>query len=345
MKTTKIFLAFVATAIIASLTVTTFAMWNGNWQGQWMWKWQWQWQGQHQGQGNRQWQQTNKSSSSKSHSPSSMLNWVATWSLSEQEKLDLAYQYSEEMVARDAYNYFYSLYGIQTFANIASSEQEHMDAVKVLLDRYSLPLPTWYGELQDEFNTLKAEWEISAQKALEAGLKIEMLDIEDIADTIKSTDNDDIKIVFTNIWGASYNHLRGFAKWLENAWYTTEIDFSKYLSQEQVDSKWTLKYLLAEKLANVWVSLPSQASSSNIKANCEKEEANQKARENYKKQIWNKYGNSLKKMSEEKLQTIDSKLDDSIEKVENNTWMTDKIKEKTLNVYYALKDYIAWLFR
>jgi hypothetical protein len=31
------------------------------------------------------------------------------------------------------------------------------------------------------------------------GVKIEILDIDDITKTIKSTDNDDIKIVFTNI--------------------------------------------------------------------------------------------------------------------------------------------------
>jgi hypothetical protein len=46
------------------------------------------------------------------------------------------------MVARDAYTYFYSLYGTQTFQNIANAESEHMAAVKVLLDRYSLPTPT-----------------------------------------------------------------------------------------------------------------------------------------------------------------------------------------------------------
>ncbi len=139
--------------------------------------------------------------------------------------------------------------------------------------------------------------------------------------------------------------MRWFVKWLASAWLTTTIDYSKYLSQEQVDSKWTLKYLLSEKLVNEWVKLPTQVSSSNIKANCAKEETNQKARENYKTQIWNKYGKSLEKLSDDKLQKLDSKLDIAIEKVENNSGMTDKIKEKTLNVYYALKDYIAWLFR
>jgi primosomal protein N'' len=139
--------------------------------------------------------------------------------------------------------------------------------------------------------------------------------------------------------------MRWFAKWLASAWFTTTIDYSKYLKQEQVDSKWTLKYLLAEKLASEWVSLPSQVTSANIKANSAKERVNQNARENYKKEIDKKYGNSLKKLSDEKLQTIDSKLDKAIEKAENNTWIVDKIKEKTLNIYYALKDYIAWLFR
>lgn len=35
-----------------------------------------------------------------------------------------------------------------------------------------------------------------------------MLDIEDIAKAIKTSDNDDLKLIFTNIGGASYNHLR-----------------------------------------------------------------------------------------------------------------------------------------
>lgn len=94
-----------------------------------------------------------------SQTPTTLLASVATGTLSEQEKLDLAYQYSEEMVARDAYNYFFSLYGVATFQNIAKSEQQHMDAVKALLERYNLPIPTTYGTLQSIFTALKAEGE------------------------------------------------------------------------------------------------------------------------------------------------------------------------------------------
>lgn len=103
------------------------------------------------------------------------------------------------MVARDAYSYFATLYNVQAFKNIANSEQQHMDAVKVLLDRYNLPVPTTYGELEATFTTLKTEGEKGLKEALEVGIKIEILDIKDIIDTIKTTDNDDIKAVLMNI--------------------------------------------------------------------------------------------------------------------------------------------------
>jgi len=64
------------------------------------------------------------------------------------------------MVARDAYNYLYELYGEEVFNKIASSEQQHMDAVKVLLDRYNIEVPTGYGDLQSTFDELKAYGEI-----------------------------------------------------------------------------------------------------------------------------------------------------------------------------------------
>ena len=82
---------------------------------------------------------------------------IAPSALSEQEKADLAFQYREEMVARDMYEYFHTLYQDPEFKTIADSEQQHMDSVKTLLDRYSLPLPTGYGELQTTFDALKAE--------------------------------------------------------------------------------------------------------------------------------------------------------------------------------------------
>lgn len=307
-NTRKILAAIVASAIILSGTLSAYAM--GNWNGQWMWRWQ------HMQEWNK-WE-----------NPANMLTWVATGTLSDTEKQELYYGYSEEKVAHDLYTYFYSLYGIQTFQNIANSESQHMASVKTLLDRYSLETPTDYGTLQSTFDILKAEGEKSLQSALEVGLKVEMLDIDDITKTIKSTDNNDLKIVFTNIGGASYNHMRWFLKAMNNNGLTTSIDYSAYLSQDELNTKGSLKNKLAEKLTSEWVSIPSQV----------------KDRENMKTQIWNKYGKALENLSDDKLQKLDSKIDTAIQKVENNTGMAAKIKEKTLNIYNALKDYIANLF-
>ncbi len=250
-NSTKIVTSILVTTILTTWIIATYALWNWSriWQGQWkrientlhgnsQWqhKSQWQWIG-------------NNSQMKHSGNPWDMIKDIAPSELSEQEKLDLDYQYSEEMVARDAYNYFYTLYWVQTFKNIAESEGQHMEAIKVLLERYNLSAPTNYGELQSTFNSLKLEWEKSLQNALDVGLKIEILDINDIVDTIKTTDNDDIKIVFTDIWWASYNHMRWFLKWLSNAGLSSSIDYSSYLNQDEVNSKWTLKAKLVEKLA------------------------------------------------------------------------------------------------
>lgn len=248
-NSTKIVASILATAIITTWIISTYAVWNWQGQGQWK-KIENSLHGKGQWQHKCQWQWSGKNSQMKhAWNPWNMIKDIPLSNLSEQEKLDLAYQYSEEKVAYDTYTYFYSLYQVQNFKNIAESEAEHMTAVKVLLDRYSLPIPTTYGELQSTFDTLKVEWEKSLQSAFEVGLKIEMLDINDIVDTIKTTDNDDLKIVLTNIWWASYNHMRWFLQWLSNAGLSTSIDYSSYITTADLDKKWTLKTKLAEKLA------------------------------------------------------------------------------------------------
>lgn len=160
-------------------------------------------------------------------------------------------QYREEKVAYDLYNYFYELYGNKTFSMIANSENQHMQAVKSLIDRYSLETPTDYWKLKDTYNTLKKEWEKSLNDALNVWIKVEMLDIEDMVNAIKNTDNDDLKQVFLNIGWASYNHLRAFAR---NA--NTNLNFSKYLSNDELNTRWSLSFKLADMLESEWVSLP-----------------------------------------------------------------------------------------
>ena len=359
----NIFAIFIATAIIAILTLNTFAM-NGQGQGQGQWKWQgqWQWQGQHKNKEAKQ--------ELHEHNPSDLLVDVPKQDLSEAEKEMLYYGYSEESLAHDMYMYFYELYWIQTFKNIADSEAKHKEAVKFLLDRYNLEVPTWYWELTDEFNALKTQWEKSLKDALEVWVKIEMLDINDISKTIATTDNDDLKIIFTNIWGASFNHLRWFLNALKNNWFETEINYSEFLTEEEVNTKWwTLKVKMAELVTSKWVVLPNQATAEAIALKCANKENTknqnwkkqglwnsywkdlsvekwtnlQKNKETYKQQIDKKYWNKIRSINSENLLKINAIIDKKTTEIVNDNNISETSKEKVLTLYMALQEYINWI--
>lgn len=287
MKNTKqILSAAFLTAIILPISVSAWHWeWNWWWHWNWHWNWEWNWNWRAEMQNNQEEKKDCK------------MELPEKQDLSAYEAERLTYQYSEEMVARDAYNYLYDLYWVKTFQKIASAEQKHMDMVKTLLDRYQLEAPAWYWVLQDEFDNLKTEWEKWLKEALEVWVKIEILDINDTTKTMKNVDNDDILTVYVNIWWASYNHLRWFLKALKNNWLETTIDYSNYLNDEEINSKWwVLKVKLAEKLESEWVYLPEWATS---KAISEKMEKHWKWHwEWHWKWYWKKSDNNNKKYEE-----------------------------------------------
>ncbi len=161
--------------------------------------------------------------------------------LSEIEKEGLLYMREEEKLAHDVYAFLYEKWGQKIFTNIASSEQTHTDAVKSLLDQYSIDDPstqTKAGEFQNEdlqalYDQLVAQGEISLIEALKVGITIEEVDIVDIQKYIKDVDNEDIILVYENLMRGSRNHLRAFAKNLNNQGesYTAE-----YLSEEEYEA-------------------------------------------------------------------------------------------------------------
>jgi len=325
-------------------------------QGQWMWKGKWQ--GQRIGQGNQAKQ------AGHNENPADLIANIPSSDVNDTEKTLLINQYGEEKMARDIYNYAYEKYGIQTFANIAKSEQKHMDTIKVLLDRYNIEAPSDYAKDNDLYVTLKNKVDQSEKDAIEVGIMIEMVDIDNIANDIRNTDNDDFKVIFTNIWWASYNHLRGFVNALANAGYTTDLEWTKYINQEEVSTRWGgLKTKLAEKLESEGVSLPEQAKSSYLKWQCENEQNHFNTQQNqwrmrqsmqnitdntkkyldqtkvqkYKSLVESKYSSKLDSYSQEKLEEINTKIDDLVEKIANSTSYSDTKKEVYINLLVALK--------
>jgi hypothetical protein len=125
------------------------------------------------------------------------------------------------------------------FSNIASSEQQHMDAVRNMLNRYGLPDPAQNltglfsdPELQALFDTLVAQGEESEIKALLTGALIEEVDMQDLEAMIDSTGKRDLIDLYNKLHCGSRNHLRAFVRQIENRGmvYSAQV-----LSQEAVD--------------------------------------------------------------------------------------------------------------
>ena len=124
----------------------------------------------------------------------------------------------EEKLARDVYLHFADTYSLRVFGNIARSEARHMEAVKVLLDRYGIEDPVkddtrgvfTDSHLADLYAQLTATGGASLLDALVVGATIEDLDIKDLMDLSENLDKEDILFAYGNLTRGSRNHLRAY---------------------------------------------------------------------------------------------------------------------------------------
>jgi len=146
-----------------------------------------------------------------------------TVALDADEIADLVFMRQEEKLAHDVYVALYETWGQRIFANIASSEQTHSQAVARLLDRFGIEDPVAGAatgvladpELQALYNQLVAQGQTSLEEALRVGVAIEELDIIDLQESLERTDVAEIERVYTSLLNGSHNHLNAFTSTLE----------------------------------------------------------------------------------------------------------------------------------
>jgi len=146
----------------------------------------------------------------------------------------------EEKLARDVYLSLTALYSIQVFPNIARSEQQHMDLVAKILERYELPDPAAGNGIgvftdpwvQDMFDQLMAIGETSLINALIAGATIEDVDILHLQHILDHSDFDDVNVIVQNMIAGSRNHMRSFFGALEQRGVIYE---AQYIEQTLLD--------------------------------------------------------------------------------------------------------------
>jgi hypothetical protein len=139
--------------------------------------------------------------------------------LSDAETNYLLFMREEEKLARDVYQTLNAKWNHQTFSNISKSEQQHMDSLKVLLDKYGIPDPA-AGKKPGEFTNQKLQalyaelvrkGSKSLSDALAVGVEVEKLDIADLEEAISKTTHSDITLAYKNLLKGSNNHLEAFS--------------------------------------------------------------------------------------------------------------------------------------
>jgi len=139
--------------------------------------------------------------------------------LSDVEKEHLLLMREEEKLARDVYQALNATWNHRTFSNISKSEQQHMDALKRLLDTYGLADPAagkkpgefTNEKLQGLYTELVQKGALSLSDALAVGVEIEKLDIADLEEALSKTTNSDLTFVYKNLLRGSQNHLEAFS--------------------------------------------------------------------------------------------------------------------------------------
>lgn len=158
----------------------------------------------------------------------------------ENDNLGLIYMREEEKLARDVYITLFGMYENKVFDNISKAEQQHMDAVLTLLEKYNIEDPSLanIGEFSNEtlqglYNDLIDQGSESEIAALIVGATIEDLDIYDLDEFKAETTDPEIIKIYNSLTCGSRNHLRAFIRQLTNLGVTYTPQF---ISQEHFDS-------------------------------------------------------------------------------------------------------------
>jgi hypothetical protein len=146
---------------------------------------------------------------------------IETSDLTDGELTSLLKMKEEEKLARDVYSVLAKKWGSQVFTNISNAENNHLNAIVLLLTNYG-STETAIGEagiftdaaVQTLYNDLVAKANVSLEEAYKTGALIEEMDIKDLIVAIAGTTNENVLLVFENLLKGSRNHLRAFNRQL-----------------------------------------------------------------------------------------------------------------------------------
>ena len=132
---------------------------------------------------------------------------------------ELLYLLEEEKLAGDVYEAFFDIYGLQTFDNIARSEDQHFSALLQQARSLGLDVDAILAQpagsyddpdLQALYDTLLAQGSQSLADAVDVGIRIELTDIEDLQTASALVEGTALASVYDNLLAGSQRHLDAF---------------------------------------------------------------------------------------------------------------------------------------
>ena len=160
--------------------------------------------------------------------------------LTSDEEATLVHMREEEKLARDTYSVLHDVGGYKDILNISRAEQNHMNAMLKMLEKYAVTDPVVddsIGAFTDPvfttlFTQLVDRGETSLLEAFMVGGYIEEMDIQDLSTALAETNEPSLTTAYSNLLAASRNHLRTFVSHVKNL---GEDYDAQVLSQEAVD--------------------------------------------------------------------------------------------------------------
>jgi hypothetical protein len=169
--------------------------------------------------------------------------FIETPVLTESELGSLLKMKEEEKLARDVYSVLYQKWGSQVFSNISIAENNHLNAIILLLKNYDAAdtLISEAGifadnQVQTLYNELTVRASVSLEEAYKTGALIEEMDIKDLTESLSSNTNENVTLVFDNLLKGSRNHLRAFYRQLTSLGeiytpvFINQVDYDQIVS-------------------------------------------------------------------------------------------------------------------
>ena len=170
-------------------------------------------------------------------------------SISQETKDILIKAYQEELLAHDIYQQILKKYPqLSWISNIIESEDQHRKQIGNLLNTYQINEPQDYGSYSGIYSELTEKLNASMTWALEVGVMIEVWDIEHLLQEYKSINDTSIQMVFENIGGWSFNHLRAFIRMAWDHNYEITTPYHAYITQDDLQSRGSLQFKMSELL-------------------------------------------------------------------------------------------------